>query len=99
MHGKDSKDVSGKRKSTFVNSFRRTISHMMVMRVSWLLQQMLLTNFGELYRNCRRKSVLKVAFLTVRQKLFRVLHLMVQDILMRALRISSRLLVSRQISH
>ena len=59
---------SGKRKLTFVTSSRTTTHHMKVMNLSWLDLQRQLTNYGESFRNCRKKSVQKAAFWIWRQK-------------------------------
>ena len=55
---------------------------MMAMSHFWLNQQTQLISYGVHYRNYRKKNVKKVAFLTVRQKLYQDLLHMDLDILM-----------------
>ena len=63
---------TGNMKSTFVISFRKTIHHMMEMRVFWQMRLRKLKNYGTMFRSCRKKSEKKAVFWSVKQRLFPV---------------------------
>ena len=69
-HGKVLADISGKRKSMYVISSSTIIHSMTEMSLSLQAPQRRQINSGENFRNCRKRSVLRAAFLIWRQKWF-----------------------------